>query len=275
LEGAIDEKGALVAHHHQIVGSSIQHQVFGVPLKDKADDWAHETANFEDSPYDIARKLSFNLAETDIPILWWRSVYSSTTAFGQECFMDELAHAAQIDPLAFRLEMLADSPRFSRVLQTLAKKSNYHQKLPNNQAIGIAVARSFGTIAAHAITVSKQGKGVKIEKVVSVIDCGMTVNPDNIKAQTEGNIVMGLTAAIKNGITIKDGITEQTNFHEYNVMRINEMPATEIHIIDSTEEPGGVGEPGLPPIAPALCNAIFNLTGKRLRNLPINLDEIG
>jgi isoquinoline 1-oxidoreductase beta subunit len=137
------------------------------------------------------------------------------------------------------------------------------------------VARSFGTIAAHAITVSKQGKGVKIEKVVSVIDCGMTVNPDNIKAQTEGNIVMGLTAAIKNGITIKDGITEQTNFHEYNVMRINEMPATEIHIIDSTEEPGGVGEPGLPPIAPALCNAIFNLTGKRLRNLPINLDEIG
>jgi isoquinoline 1-oxidoreductase beta subunit len=276
LEGAIDEKGALVAHHHQIVGSSIQHQVFGVPLKDKADDWAHETANFEDSPYDIAnRKLSFNLAETDIPILWWRSVYSSTTAFGQECFMDELAHAAQIDPLAFRLEMLADSPRFSRVLQTLAKKSNYHQKLPNNQAIGIAVARSFGTIAAHAITVSKQGKGVKIEKVVSVIDCGMTVNPDNIKAQTEGNIVMGLTAAIKNGITIKDGITEQTNFHEYNVMRINEMPVTEIHIIDSTEEPGGVGEPGLPPIAPALCNAIFNLTGKRLRNLPINLDEIG
>ncbi|MDI9875546.1 xanthine dehydrogenase family protein molybdopterin-binding subunit [Flectobacillus rivi] len=276
LEGAIDEKGALVAHHHQIVGSSIQHQVFGVPLKDKADDWAHETANFEDSPYDIAnRKLSFNLAETDIPILWWRSVYSSTTAFGQESFMDELAHAAQIDPLAFRLEMLADSPRFSRVLQTLAKKSNYHQKLPNNQAIGIAVARSFGTIAAHAITVSKQGKGVKIEKVVSVIDCGMTVNPDNIKAQTEGNIVMGLTAAIKNGITIKDGITEQTNFHEYNVMRINEMPATEIHIIDSTEEPGGVGEPGLPPIAPALCNAIFNLTGKRLRNLPINLDEIG
>jgi isoquinoline 1-oxidoreductase beta subunit len=97
LEGAIDEKGALVAHHHQIVGSSIQHQVFGVPLKDKADDWAHETANFEDSPYDIAnRKLSFNLAETDIPILWWRSVYSSTTAFGQESFMDELAHALRL-----------------------------------------------------------------------------------------------------------------------------------------------------------------------------------
>jgi isoquinoline 1-oxidoreductase beta subunit len=276
LEGALDEKGSLIAHHHQIVGASIQHQVFGSPLKNKADDWASETANFEDSPYDIDnRKLSFNLAETDIPIVWWRSVYSSTTAFGQECFMDELAHAAKIDPLAFRLEMLADAPRFSRVLQTLAKKAHYHQPLPANQAVGIAVARSFGTIVAHAITVSKQGKGVKIEKVVSVVDCGMTVNPDNVLAQTEGNIVMGLTAAIKNGITLKNGVTEQTNFHEYNVLRINEMPQTEIHIIESTEAPGGVGEPGLPPIAPALCNAIFNLTGKRLRTLPIDIDNIG
>ena len=129
--------------------------------------------------------------------------------------------------------------------------------------------------SSDLVTVSKQGKGVKIEKVVSVIDCGMTVNPNNVIAQTEGNIVMGLTAAIKNGITFKDGKAEQTNFHQYNVMRINEMPKTEVHIIQNQEAPSGVGEPGLPPIAPALCNAIFNLTGKRVRTLPFEIDNIG
>ena len=276
LEGGLNDKNEVIAHHHKIVGSSIMHQVFKAPLKGVPDDWAPETANIEDSPYDFAnRKLTFHLAETDIPIVWWRSVYSSTTAFGQESFTDELAHAAQADPLAFRLETLANAPRFTKVLQTLAKKSNYHQKLPENQAIGIAIARSFGTIVAHAVTVSKKGKGVKIEKVVSVLDCGMTVNPDNIRAQTEGNIVMGITAAIKNGITFKDGVAEQSNFHQYNVMRIDEMPKIEVHIIDNQEAPGGCGEPGLPPIAPALCNAIFNLTGKRIRTLPFELDNIG
>ncbi len=276
MEGGLDANGAVVAHNHKIVGASIEHQVFKSPLKDAPDSWAAETATLEDSPYDFgSRKMSFHLAETDIPIVWWRSVYSSTTAFGQESFMDELAHAAKTDPLAFRLDMLADSSRFSRVLQTLAKKANYHHQLPNNQAIGIAVARSFGSIVAHAVTVSKQGKGVKIEKIVSVIDCGMTVNPNNVIAQTEGNIVMGLTAAIKNGITFKDGMAEQTNFHQYNVLRINEMPKTEVHIIQNQEAPSGVGEPGLPPIAPALCNAIFNLTGKRVRTLPFEIDNIG
>ncbi|MDR6562753.1 MULTISPECIES: molybdopterin cofactor-binding domain-containing protein [unclassified Arcicella] len=276
MQGGLDAKGNVVALNHKIVGSSIQHQVFGNPLKNAPDDWAIETANTEDSPYDFTnRKASFHLAETDIPILWWRSVYSSTTAFGQESFIDELAHAANIDPLAFRLDMLADASRFTRVLQTLAKKADYHQKLPENQAIGIAIARSFGTIVAHAVTVSKNGKGVKIDKVVSVIDCGMTVNPDNIKAQTDGNIVMGLTAAIKNGITFKDGMAEQSNFHQYNVLRFSEMPKTEVHIINNEEAPGGVGEPGLPPFAPALCNAIYNLTGKRIRTLPFDIDNIG
>lgn len=275
MEGGLDANGAVVAHNHKVVGASIEHQVFKAPLKDAPDSWAAEAATLDDSPYDFgSRTMSFHLAETDIPIVWWRSVYSSTTAFGQESFMDELAHAAKTDPLAFRLDMLAAAPRFSRVLQTLAKKSNYHYKLPENQAIGIAIARSFGSIVAHAVTVSKQGKGIKIEKVVSVIDCGMTVNPNNVIAQTEGNIVMGLTAAIKNGISFKDGMAEQTNFHQYNVLRINEMPKTEVHIIQNQEAPSGVGEPGLPPIAPALCNAIFNLTGKRLRTLPFDISDI-
>ncbi len=276
MEGGLDANGAVVAHNHKIVGASIEHQVFKSPLKDAPDSWAAETATLDDSPYDFGnRTMSFHLAETDIPIVWWRSVYSSTTAFGQESFIDEMAHAAKTDPLAFRLDMLVDSPRFSRVLQTLAKKANYHHKLPENQAIGIAVTRSFGSIVAHAVTVSKQGKGIKIEKVVSVIDCGMTVNPNNVIAQTEGNIVMGLTAAIKSGITFKDGLAEQSNFHQYNLMRINEMPKTEVHIIQNQEAPSGVGEPGLPPIAPALCNAIFNLTGKRIRTLPFEIGDIG
>ncbi|MFD1820450.1 isoquinoline 1-oxidoreductase, beta subunit [Pseudarcicella hirudinis] len=275
FQGAFDAKGALTAYNHKIVGGSIQHQVFGNPLKNVPDDWAGEGSGLGDSPYEIPnRRQSFHLAETDIPIVWWRSVYASTNAFGHESFIDELAHSAGMDPLAFRLNLLADSPRFSRVLQKLAQKSDYHQKLPENKAIGIAIARSFATIAAHAVTVSKQGDGVKIEKVVSVIDCGMTVNPDNIKAQTEGNIVMGITAAIKNGITIKEGKTEQTNFHEYNVLRMTEIPAIEIYVVDNMEAPGGVGEPGLPPIAPALCNAIFNLTGKRIRTLPFDIDKI-
>ena len=140
--------------------------------------------------------------------------------------------------------------------------------------MGIAIARSFSTIVAHAITVSKKGNGVKIEKVVSVIDCGMTVNPDNVKAQTEGNIVMGITAAVKNGITIVDGVTQQSNFHQYNVLRINEMPMIDIHIIESKELPGGVGEPATALIGPAVANALFAATGKRVRKMPLSAENI-
>jgi isoquinoline 1-oxidoreductase subunit beta len=160
-------------------------------------------------------------------------------------------------------------------LKVLAEKSGYKDKLPEGWGRGIAVFASFGSISAAAITVSKKGAGVKIEKVISVIDCGYYVNPDNVKAQTEGNIVMGISAAVKGGITFSNGACDQSNFHNYNVMRINEAPQMEIHIIDSGAVPGGVGEPGLPPIAPALGNAIFNLTGKRIRKLPFDIDNIG
>jgi isoquinoline 1-oxidoreductase subunit beta len=168
------------------------------------------------------------------------------------------------------------APRHRKVLELLREKAKYDEKLPKGQARGIAICRSFETIAAHCITVSKQGKGVKIEKVVSVIDCGLHVNPDNVKAQTEGNIVMGLTAAIKDGITFTNGKCDQTNFHQYNILRINEMVKNiEIHIVPPSEEkPGGVGEPGLPPVAPALCNAIFNATGKRITKLPFDINNI-
>jgi len=200
-------------------------------------------------------------------------VYASNFGWGQECFIDELAHLAQKDPLKARLEILPDE-RFKKVLDTLAEKANWDEKLPAGSGRGMAVFKSFGSISACCITVSKKDAGVKIDKVVSVIDCGYYVNPDNVKAQTEGNIVMGITAAIKDGITFSNGVCDQTNYHQFNVMRLNEAPPMEIHIIDSGAVPGGVGEPGLPPIAPALGNAIFAATGKRLRKLPFDINNI-
>jgi isoquinoline 1-oxidoreductase subunit beta len=143
--------------------------------------------------------------------------------------------------------------------------------LPKGQAIGIAVARTFETVCAHAVLVSKQGAGVKIEKVTSVIDCGIAINPDQVRAQTEGNIVMGLSAALKAPITIEKGLVQETNYHLFTPLRFNEMPKVEVHIVQNELDPTGVGEPGLPPVAPALCNAIFNLTGKRIRKLPFDL----
>ena len=160
------------------------------------------------------------------------------------------------------------------MLQLLKQKSGYGQSLPNGQAMGIALSRAFKSICAYAVTVSKQGEGVKIEKVVGVIDVGIALNPDNVKAQTEGNVVMGLSAALKSGITFVDGEAQQTNFHQFNIIRINEIPPIQIHVVPSEVDPGGAGEPGLPPVAPALCNAIFNLTGKRVRKLPFDMGNI-
>jgi isoquinoline 1-oxidoreductase beta subunit len=213
--------------------------------------------------------------DSEIPMVWWRSVYSSTNVFASESFMDELAHSAKKDPFELRSSLLQDSPRFISVLNTLKEKSGYGKTLPSGQAIGIAISKTFETICAHAVLVSKQGKGVKIEKVTSVIDCGVAVNPDQVKAQTESNIVMGLSAAMKNSITMVDGKIQETNFHLFTPLRINETPKMEVHIMQNDEEPTGVGEPGLPPLAPALCNAIFNLTGKRIRKLPFDLSDLG
>ncbi|MDQ4140964.1 MAG: molybdopterin-dependent oxidoreductase [Bacteroidota bacterium] len=279
MRGGISKDGQVVAFEHKVVGSSIVHQTQafgGKKLKEnEADEWAMECINPTDSPYKFGNaSYRYVLAETEIPIVWWRSVYSSTSAFGHECFVDELAHVANQDPLTFRLKLLTDAPRFANVLKLLGEKAKWSGKLPAGKARGIAIAKSFGSICAHAVTVAKVKNGVKIEKVVSVIDCGQIVNPDTVKAQTEGNVIMGLTAAIKDGITLENGRVQQSNFHQYRVLRINEIPAIEVHIMPSTEAPGGVGEPGLPPVAPALCNAVFALIGKRVRKLPFDLNNV-
>lgn len=273
MQGGVDDKGNIVAYHHHPIGESIQFQVFKAP-NDKPDDWICGELSQKEQKYNIpAFKISFTHVPTEIPIVWWRSVYASNFGFSQEGFFDELAHAAKKDPLKARLELMTDS-RFKKVLETLAEKANWSEKLHAGQGKGIAIFKSFGSISACCVTVAKQGVGVKIEKVVSVIDCGHYVNPDNVKAQTEGNIVMGITAAVKKGIIFTNGQAEQTNFHQYQVMRMNEMPAVDIHIVESGAQPGGVGEPGLPPIAPALTNAVFAATGKRIRRLPFDLNTL-
>jgi isoquinoline 1-oxidoreductase beta subunit len=208
-------------------------------------------------------------------MLWWRSVYASTNLFGHESFLDELAHAAKKDPLDVRMSLLEKSPRFIAVLEKLAQISNYRAKRAKGLGIGIAIARSFSSIAAHAFEVEKNGKGVRMKEVFSVIDCGTPVNPDNIIAQVQSNIVYGLTATIKNEIRVVKGQVQNSNFHDYAVLRQGEIPKMTVHVIESTEVPGGVGEPGLPPVAPALCNAIYNLTGKRIRTLPFDIEQIG
>ncbi|AXE19431.1 xanthine dehydrogenase family protein molybdopterin-binding subunit [Runella rosea] len=273
MQGGVDEKGNIVAYHHHPIGESIQFQVFKAP-NDKPDDWICGELSQKEQKYAIpAFKVSFTHVDTEIPIVWWRSVYASNFGFSQEGFLDELIHSAGKDPLKARLEMMTDE-RFKKVLETLGEKAKWGEKLPAGHGKGIAVFKSFGSISACCITVAKHGAGVKVEKVVSVIDCGHYVNPDNVKAQTEGNIVMGITAAVKKGVTFTHGQADHTNFHQYHVMRFNEMPAVEIHIVESGAEPGGVGEPGLPPIAPALANAVFAATGKRIRKLPFDLNTL-
>lgn len=274
MQGFVQD-GKIAGFHHHAIGESIVGQVFKGLKDDEADPWLSEEISTANNKYQFAgaSKVSWTNVKTDIPVVWWRSVYASNFGWGQECFIDELAHLAQKDPLKARLEILPDE-RFKKVLETLAEKANWDEKLPAGSGKGIAVFKSFGSISACCITVSKKDTGVKIDKVVSVIDCGYYVNPDNVKAQTEGNIVMGITAAIKDGITFSNGICDQTNYHQFNVMRINEAPPMEIHIVDSGAVPGGVGEPGLPPVAPALGNAIFAATGKRLRKLPFDINNI-
>jgi isoquinoline 1-oxidoreductase beta subunit len=275
VKGGIDKDGEVLALEHKIVGSWLGWQLWKAPAS--AMTWWDEGVKQTDSPYKIAHRAhKFVQVDTEIPIVWWRSVYSSTNVFASESFMDEMAHAGKKDPLELRLSLLKDSPRFIAVLNTLKEKSGYGKPLPSGQAIGIAISKTFETICAHAVLVSAQGKGVKIEKVTSVIDCGVAVNPDQVRAQTEGNVVMGLSTALKNPITMVEGKIQETNFHLFTPLRLNEMPKNiAVHIMPNEEDPTGVGEPGLPPVAPALCNAIFNLTGKRIRKLPFDLSNLG
>ncbi|MHA4741905.1 molybdopterin cofactor-binding domain-containing protein [Dyadobacter sp. MSC1_007] len=208
-----------------------------------------------------------------VPVMWWRSVSASTNGFACESFLDELAHLAGKDPLDFRRDHLPDL-RYKALFNRLEELTNWKSR-GQNQGWGIAATECFTGICAHAVKVSRKTDGkIRIDKVIALMDCGWYVNPDIIRAQVEGSIVMGLGAATSHATIFEDGKAVHRNFDTYPMPRIADIPEIEVHIMENEEKPGGVGEPGLPPFAPALTNAIFDLTGKRIRKLPFKLDEI-
>ncbi|WP_343671160.1 molybdopterin cofactor-binding domain-containing protein [Chitinophaga sp.] len=211
--------------------------------------------------------------ELPVPVLWWRSVYASTNGFAYESFIDELAIAAGKDPLAFRREHLPDE-RVHKLIDKLAEISGW-QNRGAKQGYGVAITECFGTTVGQVVKVSGNATGgVKIDQVWVVMDCGWYVNPDIIHAQIEGSIIMGLGAATMHEITFTDGLVDQKNFYDYKIPRIMDMPPVQVHIMDNEENAGGVGEPALPPFAPALANAVYDLTGKRIRKLPFDLNAV-
>jgi isoquinoline 1-oxidoreductase subunit beta len=206
-----------------------------------------------------------------VPTLWWRSVGSSHTAFVMESVIDELAHAAKQDPLEYRRALLVKHPRHLNTLNLAAEKAGWGKPLPQGHAMGLAIHECFGSWVAQVAEVSVDQGKVRVHRVVCAIDCGLCVNPEGVRAQMESGIVYGLSAALYGRITLKEGRVVESNFHDYPVLRFHEMPVIEVHIVPSTEKSGGAGEPGTPPIAPAVANALFRLTGQRLRSLPFDL----
>lgn len=273
LAAGVDAAGNPVAWTHTIVGQSImQGTMFeGFLIKNGIDDASVEGA--ADLLYGIPNlQVDLHSPKIGVPVLWWRSVGHSHTGFAVEAFFDEMAHAGGKDPYELRRTLLAQQPRMRAVLELVADKGNWGKPLPAGRGRGIATHFSFDSYVAQVMEVSV-GKGgeIRVHRVVCAVDCGRVVNPDTVKAQMEGGIIFGLTAALKDEITFDKGRVQQRNFHDYPMLRMNESPEIEVHIVPSTEAPTGVGEPGVPPVAPALANAIFAATGKRVRKLPIRL----
>jgi isoquinoline 1-oxidoreductase beta subunit len=276
VRAGLDAAGALVAWQQRIVCQSF---IAGTPfeaaiIKDGVDETAVEGA--KDIPYHIPNLLvDWHKAPGGVPTLWWRSVGHSHSAFVVETFLDELAHAAGKDPYEYRRALLAKQPRHKRVLELAAEKAGWGKPLPEGRGRGLAVHESFGSYVAHVaeVSISPQGK-LRVHRVVCAIDCGPVVNPDTVRAQLESGVVFGLTAALYGEITFEKGRVKQRNFHDYPMLRMNEMPVVEAHIVPSTDRMGGVGEPGVPSIAPAVANALFTLTGKRIRRLPITAGDL-
>ncbi|MEK6596996.1 MAG: molybdopterin cofactor-binding domain-containing protein, partial [Gemmatimonadota bacterium] len=218
-------------------------------------------------------EVRYTMADLGVPVGFWRSVGHSYTAFVVESFIDELAAAAGKDPVAFRLALLAGSPRHRAVLEAVATRAGWGTPLPPGQGRGVAVHGSFGSYAAQVAEVEVVGREVRVRRVVCAFDCGVVVNPDTVEAQIQSAIVYGLTAALKASVTLRDGRIVESNFHDYPLLRIDEMPVVEVVLVPSGDSPGGVGEPALPPIAPAVANAVFAATGYRSQRLPIRLPE--
>ena len=272
----IGEDGLPIAWKHNIVGQSIHEQ--GTPYTRFIVNGIDGTSveGVRNSPYLVSvPNLSIELHSTKsvVPVLWWRSVGHTHTCFPMETMMDELAYSAGKDPIDFRRSLLK-SKRHLATLDLVAEKSEWNKPLPKGRFRGVAIHESFGTFVAFVTEISIQNRELNIHKVICAVDCGLPVNPDGVKAQMEGSVIFGLTAFLYGNITIEKGQVQQSNFHDYQMLRMNETPQIEVHLLESAEKMGGAGEPGVPPIAPSVANAIFAATGKRIRNMPFDASAI-
>jgi isoquinoline 1-oxidoreductase subunit beta len=258
VKAALDAKGKLTGWQHQVVNKSI---FTGTPFQDALvkDGVDHSSVEgIVDTPYAIDNlAVESYMAQTPVPVLWWRSV------------VDELAVMAKQDPVAFRLGLLAKQPRDTAVLKLAAQKAGWGKPLPKGRGRGVAYHLSFGTRIAMIADVTLTGKTYKVDRIVAAVDCGVAVNPDVVTAQIEGAIGFALSTVMRNQVTLKNGVVQQNNYDDYEPTRMREMPRVEVHIVPSLEPPSGIGEPGVAPLAPAIGNALFVATGKRLRSLPL------
>ncbi len=258
--------------HHVIVGQSITAGTPFEPYTVKNGIDATSVEGVADSAYLKSvpnQRVDLHSPKIGVPVLWWRSVGHSHTAFVMESLIDELALAAGKDPLEYRRALLKEHPRHLAALNLAAEKAKWGTPLPKGRGRGIAVHESFGSYVAQVAEVSVEKNAIRVHRVVCAIDCGVAVNPEAVRAQMESGISFGLGAALHSTLTFKEGRVQESNFHDYRVLRLNEMPVVEVHIVPSTDKMGGVGEPGTPPIAPAVANAVAALTGQRLRELPL------
>jgi isoquinoline 1-oxidoreductase beta subunit len=269
-EIGLDANGQIVGWNHDIVGQSLltgtMFEAFAV--KDGVDHSSVE--GVPDTKYDIPNLgVTLHTVSLPVPPLWWRSVGHTHTAFVMETLIDEVAANAKQDPVAFRRKLLAKHPRMLKALDLVAEKSGWGTPLPAGRARGVAIVDSFGTICAQVAEVSLEKGAPKVHRVTAVIDCGVAVNPLSVEAQVQGSVAFGLSAALYSELTLKGGAVEQSNFHDYRVLRMEDMPQVAVHIISDRPQPSGAGEPATPPIAPAVANALAVLTGKRARALPL------
>ncbi|WP_035691060.1 xanthine dehydrogenase family protein molybdopterin-binding subunit [Azospirillum halopraeferens] len=274
VRAALDAAGNPVAWKHRIVGQSI---LAGTPFEGMVRDGVDVTSveGVSNTPYTLPNLLvELTTTKTGVPVLWWRSVGHTHTAYVMETMIDELAAAAGRDPVEYRRALLRDHPRHRAVLDLAAEKAGWGDPLPAGRFRGVAVHESFHTYVAQVAEIAMDERGgFRVERVVCAVDCGIAVNPDQIRAQVEGGVGFGLGAVLHSQITLTDGVVDQGNFDTYRVLRMDEMPAVEVHIVPSAEPPTGIGEPGVPPIGPAVANALAAATGRRVRVLPFDRAE--
>jgi isoquinoline 1-oxidoreductase beta subunit len=274
IQVGLDDKGRPVAWDHVVVGQSIaagtpfepflvKHGVDGLSVEGLADSAYLESTG--------ALRITLHSPRTAVPVLWWRSVGATHTAFAMECMIDEAAHASGQDPLTYRLGLLKEKPRHAALLQLVADKAGWSSPPPAGRARGLAVHESFGSIAAQVAEVSVDQGRIRVHRVTAAVDCGLAVNPLAVEAQVQGSVAYGLSAALYGQLTLAGGAVQQSNFHDYPVVRMYDMPHVEVHIMQSNARMGGIGEPATAPIAPAVANAVFALTRQRLRSLPLKL----